>query len=194
MERDDYELLGGLRENIIALCDQKFSQVVQIEHKMATFFHPNLKRFNFIKDEDERKAELNEVKSKTRMKMDDLQVESCEEVIEKSPKRSKNQDSAFEIDSDDPDDDEQEDELEKYWKEKVKIHTDNPLNYWEKSQFGKLKEIAAEVFSLSASSAGSERSFSYSGKILRKERYKMNPETISSLTIYTNNIKNKTIS
>lgn len=84
-------------------------------------------------------------------------------------------------------------ELQTYIDEKVNVIFDDPLVYWQKCNKPNLIKIAQNVFSRPASSSMSERAFSYAGKILSKSRYRLKPETLRKLVVYTNNIKNKTL-
>ena len=85
------------------------------------------------------------------------------------------------------------DEIENYFNLRIKVYYKNPLDYWKNSHKPKLKEIASSVLSRPASSSGSERVLSYSKKILRKDRYKMDADTLSKMTVYTNNRINKSV-
>lgn len=186
---DENSILYSFYCNVQELLDLKYLEIVTIEHKIATFLHPNFKKFHFIQDTAERARELSAVKLAIALRLSKLPSKQISEVeiIEPEPKREK-EDSKYHVDSSD-EEDQISSELDDYIKEKVKKVYENPLKYWELSSHHGLAEIAKEVFSLLASSSLSERAFSYAGKITRPDRASIKPKTLSSLSCFSTNIK-----
>lgn len=71
-------------------------------------------------------------------------------------------------------------EIERF--EKLPLEQTDPLDYWRenKGSFDILRKIAADVYSIPASSSSSERAFSAATKACRKDRLRMSPRTISN--------------
>ena len=118
--------------------------------------------------------------------IEDMPDDVFEQPMPKVQKKAAESDDLLEID-DDEESKEDESEVNEYPKLKVKEVYENPLDYWAKSPFKKLKKIAEQIFSIPASSANSERGFSCSGRILRKDRARMATDTLSSMSCYTIN-------
>lgn len=187
---DENDILYNLKKQLVILTKEKFSAVIYDDNKIATLLSPNFKKFKFV-NEKIRNEEINTIKKLISNKI------YCHQKlfninINVAPKKRKSYTlEDYEIDTES--DEENKDELEIYLKEKVNEIFENPLEYWENSKFKILKEISKEVFSRPASSSSSERVFSYSKKILKKDRYRLNSETLSKLTVFSNNILNKSI-
>ena len=165
---------------------KKYIDVIKDHHLIASFLHPNFKRFKFISDPDARQQDLFKTKSLIRQKIADLIDDTIIEIPHKKPKNS----SIYDVDSEE--EAENDNEIEEYFNMKVNAQYKNVLDFWKDTPFKRLQKIALEVYSVPASSAASERAFSISGKILRKERSRINPETLSIMSIVANNRKNKT--
>ena len=66
---------------------------------------------------------------------------------------------------------------------------DNPLDFWRSSTLKNLPQIARCVYSIPASSAGSERRFSVAGKVQRVDRALLAPEKLCSQVIVCNKLR-----
>lgn len=188
------EILWEFVTAIKRLTVEKFETCLTIERKVATFLHPNYKRFLFIRDENLRNTEIEAVKTHINEKISMYEAESdCVLIPAKRSKEAVVVDSDCEID-DESGDEEPMSELDVYAKEKVMRKIDDPLSYWKDSRLKHMKKIAYEVFSLPASSSNSKRVFSYNRKILRKDRCSLKPQTLNMLTVLTSNCKNNTTS
>ena len=62
----------------------------------------------------------------------------------------------------------------------------DPLQWWSKSQsiFPKLSKMARDVYAVPATGAGVEREFSISGRVITKQRNRLNPSTIRDVMQY----------
>lgn len=188
---DQEPFLTDFAITISSLAERKFSDVVYNDCKIAAFLSPNLKKFSFVKQS--REEELESVKKLIQGKLDEMEndVQLIEqEPAEQKPKASKPADSDYEVDESDG---EENGEIEQYLADRVKIVYTNPLDYWCNSKFTKLRKLAIKTFSRPASSSASERVFNYGKKILKKDRYRLAPSSLSKLTVYSNNRINKTL-
>lgn len=81
------------------------------------------------------------------------------------------------------------DELDQYLEADLpsSIVKENPLNFWSSefasSKFPLLKCLARKFFSIPATSAGTERLFSYSGIILNNRRQRLSPDQVDNMLV-----------
>lgn len=85
-------------------------------------------------------------------------------------------------------------EIRKYEATEVVVSTNelfNPLTWWgeQKFKFPTLNHVAKMILVIQASSAESERHFSTSGKIARKDRARLNPETLEAQVLLCQALK-----
>lgn len=86
----------------------------------------------------------------------------------------------------DSSDDEQFNEFTNYIDSKRDKSVKDPLQWWSKSQsiFPKLSKMARDVYAVPATGAGVEREFSISGRVITKQRNRLNPSTIRDVMQY----------
>lgn len=185
---EENDTLFEFKKQIGTIAASKFSTIVYNDNKIATLLSPNFKKLSFV-SESRRESELALIKDLINQKITDSLEYKMEEINEQPEESKMQRFGDYEIDFDYIE--EHTSELDEYLKEKITKIYENPLEYWETSKYLKLKEIAEEVFSRPASSSCSERVFSYSKKILKKDRYRLDTATLSKLTVYTNNRLNK---
>ena len=82
--------------------------------------------------------------------------------------------------------------LEKYFDE---VDQFNILSFWEnrviQREYPRLCRLARGVLSIPASSASSERAFSYCGNTLSKKRMRLSASTVESLAVVHSALKNQ---
>lgn len=66
---------------------------------------------------------------------------------------------------------------------------DNPLEFWRSSTLKILPQIARCIYTIPASSAGSERRFSVAGKVQRVDRALLAPEKLCAQVIVSNKLR-----
>ena len=66
---------------------------------------------------------------------------------------------------------------------------DNPLEFWRSSTLKILPQIARCIYTILASSAGSERRFSVAGKVQRVDRALFAPEKLCAQVIVSNKLR-----
>ncbi|CAF2126891.1 unnamed protein product [Rotaria magnacalcarata] len=81
------------------------------------------------------------------------------------------------------------DELDEYLESDINssLVTDNPLHFWSIQlatiKFPVLKCLARKLYSIPATSAGTERLFSYSGIILNNRRQRLSPDQLDNILV-----------
>ncbi|CAF5104202.1 unnamed protein product, partial [Rotaria magnacalcarata] len=81
------------------------------------------------------------------------------------------------------------DELDEYLESDINssLVTDNPLHFWSIElatiKFPVLKCLARKLYSIPATSAGTERLFSYSGIILNNRRQRLSPDQLDNILV-----------
>ena len=81
------------------------------------------------------------------------------------------------------------DELDEYLEADLpsEIVNENPLQFWSSelasSKFPVLKSFARKLFSIPATSSGTERLFSYSGIILNNRRQRLSPDKVDNMLV-----------
>ena len=81
------------------------------------------------------------------------------------------------------------DELDEYLEADLpsSIVKENPLEFWSSElasvKFPVLKQLARKLFSIPATSAGTERLFSYSGIILNNRRQRLSPSQLNNMLV-----------
>lgn len=81
------------------------------------------------------------------------------------------------------------DELDEYLESDINssLVTDNPLRFWSSElatiKFPVLKCLARKLYSIPATSAGTERLFSYSGIILNNRRQRLSPDQLDNILV-----------
>ena len=81
------------------------------------------------------------------------------------------------------------DELDEYLEADLpsEIVNENPLQFWSSelasSKFPVLKSFARKLFSIPATSSGTERLFSYSGIILNNRRQRLSPDQVDNMLV-----------
>ncbi|CAF1591790.1 unnamed protein product [Rotaria magnacalcarata] len=81
------------------------------------------------------------------------------------------------------------DELDEYLESGINssLVTDNPLHFWSSERatikFPVLKCLARKLYSIPATSAGTERLFSYSGIILNNRRQRLSPDQLDNILV-----------
>ena len=67
------------------------------------------------------------------------------------------------------------------------IVKENPLNFWSSefasAKFPFLKCLARKLFSIPATSSGTERLFSYSGILLNNRRQRLSPDQVDNMLV-----------
>lgn len=86
----------------------------------------------------------------------------------------------------DSSDDEAPNEFSQYLALKREKAVKDPLKWWQNSHsiFPKASKMARDVFAVSATGAGVEREFSIAGRVVTKQRNRLNPQTIRDLMQY----------
>ncbi|CAF4333163.1 unnamed protein product, partial [Rotaria magnacalcarata] len=81
------------------------------------------------------------------------------------------------------------DELDEYVESDINssLVTDNPLHFWSSDiatiKFPVLKCLARKLYSIPATSSGTERLFSYSGIILNNRRQRLSPDQLDNILV-----------
>ena len=81
-------------------------------------------------------------------------------------------------------------EIANYCSDTTSIQADSLLQFWNSSPYPLLKRIARKILAIPASSAGSERRFSFAGKVQTISRAKLAPEKLCAQTVVANYLKN----
>lgn len=171
------------------------------DHLLAIALHPNYKSLNIIaspcfqnkfNDFDVIKAldesckarnlphEMN-IEAKPQEMAENVNVLSDSDMdeLEIQPKQSK--ESARSI----------YDDYKKFIDTPNKIVFENPMEYWNKSEFILLKNLAASIYCTQASSAEAERHNSAAGMMVTPTRNRLEGRTVENLVIYNEFLKNE---
>lgn len=181
--------LAILANSFIDAFQAKFAPLVSEEHYIATMLTPNYRKFKFVEDVRTRNELLNETRDAIR-KM--LQSIPEPDIADKKPqpKKPKSSKKYGEDSSEEEQEDDYVDELDKYLGMKIKKF-DDPLDFWRlhEEELPRLSKIAKSELSKAASSSLSEKAFSVAGKINRSDRSSISPENLPLLLIVS--YKNK---
>jgi hypothetical protein len=112
-------------------------------------------------------------------------LSSSNDIVESCSKKPKYFGEDYETGNVSDEYDTDDDELERYLGKRLDVTnlSDNPLNFWKKHkmEFPILAKVARQVFSIPATSACVERSFSASGNIVTKRRTNIKPMQLNNV-------------
>lgn len=145
----------------------------------STILHP-AKKLAFFKKQSWDAALIERYKEESRARFEDNYNQASS--MSPPPKR---QNTGNDSDSD-SEEEELSNEFDHYIKSKRDRHVTDPLNWWSKSQsiFPRMSKMARDVYAVPATGCGVEREFSISGKVVSKERNRLDVKTISDLMQY----------